>query len=185
MDELILKAARLAKRAHRDQRRKYHALPYVTHPARVAARTCLLDDASAVEVAAAWLHDVVEDTDLTDEQLRLESFPAECVEIVLELTNNSKKFPGLPRAERKQMDRQRLAKASRAAKRIKLIDRADNLRDLALADDQFKSLYAAESVLLARELAGTDVELEEELFAAIEALGFERDHQDPRTRLDT
>ena len=182
MDDLILRAAKLAKQAHAGQTRKYRPLPYIVHPARVAARTTLLDDVTAEEVAAAWLHDVIEDTSLDQDDLRRQSIPDRAVQLVVELTNPSKRHPDLRRAQRKEMDREHLGTISREARRIKLIDRIDNLRDLMEADDAFRSLYVAESVMLVERLRGIEEELEQELYAEIEQLGFTRGHRDPRTQ---
>ncbi|MCH8149440.1 MAG: HD domain-containing protein [Planctomycetes bacterium] len=90
MDDLILKAAQLAKRAHAGQLRKYNRRPYIVHPARVAARTMLLDGVTPDEVAAAWLHDVIEDCNYTAEDLLAEGFSQFAVSLVVELTNPSK-----------------------------------------------------------------------------------------------
>lgn len=182
MDDLIIRAARLAKEAHEGQLRKYRPRPYILHPARVAARTTLLSDATAEEIAAAWLHDVLEDTPWTEHDLLEKGIPARTIQIVLELTNPSKQHPELPRAERKQMDFKHLRDVSIEAKRIKLIDRTDNLRDIQDATSSFQSLYVAESVQLAECLSGVCAELEDELFIAIEELGFSRHHQDSRTQ---
>ncbi len=179
MDELILKAAQLAKRAHAGQVRKYHEREYIEHPARVAARAMLLDDVTSAEIAAAWLHDVVEDCGYTADDLRRAGMPQETVTLVLELTNPSKQYSQLPRAERKRIDRDHLRTVSREAKRIKLIDRIDNLRDVQQADNAFKSLYAAESLALAECLTDVDDQLLEQLFQAIEELGFSREYRDP------
>jgi (p)ppGpp synthase/HD superfamily hydrolase len=181
MDSLILKSARLANRLHAGQMRKYRPRPYIEHPARVAGRLMLCEDATAEEVAAAWLHDVLEDCAVTADNLLAEGMPPATVKLVEELTNPSKKHPHLRRAERKEMDREHVLHVSREAKRIKLIDRADNLRDIAGCSDDFQSLYVAESVLLADILGGVDDALLEGLYRAIEELGFSRDHRDSRT----
>lgn len=181
MDDLIIRAARLAKEAHEGQMRKYRPRPYILHPARVAARTTLLSDVTAEEIAAAWLHDVLEDTSWTEHDLLKKGIPARAVQIVLELTNPSKQHPELPRPQRKQMDFAHLRDISLEAKRIKLIDRTDNLRDIQDASRAFQSLYVAESVMLAEHLSGTSEELEEELFGVVEELGFTRHHRDSRT----
>lgn len=180
MDDLILLAARTAKAAHEGQLRKYHRLPYILHPARVASRVTLIDDATAEEIAAAWLHDVIEDCDYTSERLREIGFPPLTVQLVEELTNPSTFADNLPRRERKALDRDHIAQVSFEAKRIKLADRVDNLRDMTLADDKFKSLYVAESLLLRDQLREVDDELLHEFHFAIEQLGFGLDHTDPR-----
>jgi (p)ppGpp synthase/HD superfamily hydrolase len=181
MDNLLLRAARFANRSHAGQMRKYRPRPYIEHPARVASRLMLCEDATEEEVAAAWLHDVLEDCPLTSDHLASAGMPAATVRLVEELTNPSKVHPYLPRAVRKEMDRRHVSQISPEAKRIKLIDRTDNLRDIQGCDDQFMSLYVAESVLLAQVLTDVDDVLQEEFFQTIEELGFARDHTDPRT----
>jgi (p)ppGpp synthase/HD superfamily hydrolase len=60
---LIIKAADLANIAHEGQKRKYNGRPYIEHLMRVAGRVTLLSDSTEEEIAAAWLHDVIEDCD--------------------------------------------------------------------------------------------------------------------------
>lgn len=79
--DLIEKAAEVACDAHRGQTDKL-GLPYWRHPYRVAL-TCYA--ASPEVVAVAWLHDVLEDTKVTEEELR-EQFPASVVDAVVALT---------------------------------------------------------------------------------------------------
>src|SRR4029077_7362755 len=69
-EELLEKAVAIAVNAHRGQKDRYNS-PYVLHPLRVMAR---LD--SATEKIVGVLHDVVEDTDWTFDQLSREGFPA-------------------------------------------------------------------------------------------------------------
>lgn len=143
---MIMAAARLARAAHDGQFRKYNGRPYVEHPARVAARTALLPGATEEMVAAAFLHDVLEDTSVTPGQIASATNP-QVVELVAWLTNPSKGMK-LPREARKAMDREHLSKAPREAKLIKLLDRVDNLREMQGAPDDFRTLYARESLLL-------------------------------------
>jgi guanosine-3',5'-bis(diphosphate) 3'-pyrophosphohydrolase len=177
MDELILRAARIAKAAHAGQLRKYRPRPYIEHPARVAASAMLIDGITAEEVAAAWLHDVIEDCGYIPERLAAEGVPQATIDLVLELTNPSKQHPNLPRAERKRLDREHLAHVSPAARRLKALDRIDNLRELQHAPRDFCSLYADESLQLAAALADVPPALIEDLYSAIEALGFTRQHR--------
>jgi (p)ppGpp synthase/HD superfamily hydrolase len=180
MDDLILRAARFARDAHRGQRRKFGGGPYIAHPGRVAAQAMLLDDLAAEEVAAAWLHDVIEDCGVTAEDLRAAGFPDKTVELVVELTNPSKRRKDLGRAARKQLDRDHLRGVSREAKRLKMLDRIDNLQESSVADEAFRSLYVAESLLLVDCLKDVDPVLAERIYVEIERLGFARDHTDPR-----
>ena len=117
-------------------------------------------------VAAAWLHDVLEDTNLTEQDLIAKGFNGEVVYFVKELTNASKQDPkmkGRPRAERKAADRMKIAKAPWGARLIKLADRIDNLTDSFNAPEDFRELYKNESRLLLEALKGTDDELEARL----------------------
>jgi len=88
----------------------YNGKPYVTHPARVAGRTCVHKLATEEMVAAAYLHDVVEDTWVTPETLST-LFPPGVVELVNELTNPSKGMKA-SRKVRKETDRAHLTEVS-------------------------------------------------------------------------
>lgn len=168
---LILKAAEFARAAHEGQVRRYSGEPYVRHPARVASRIALLSGATEVHVVAGFLHDVLEDCKQVTASDLAQEFGGEITELVFQLTNTSKKHPGLSRNERKKMDREHVANASLWAKKIKLLDRIDNLPvGMAVSDPEFARKYVPESRLLLEVLKGTDKELEQELLRAIEAL---------------
>jgi len=114
-------------------------------------------------IAAAWLHDVLEDTKLTDGDVHA-AVGKHVTDLVVELTNASTGSKE-PRAVRKAKDREKLARASREAKIIKMFDRIDNLMDLA-PDDSFGIKYAEESILLADAIGGADGGVKAELVAA-------------------
>ncbi len=162
---LIIKAAQFANLWHEGQKRKYTDRPYIEHPGRVAARISRHQQATESRIAAAWLHDVVEDCGITMEQLTA-TMGERVAALVDELTNTSKTAPGLNRAQRKSLDRQRIKHISTGAMLIKLADRADNLREMERGSE-FARLYAAESRLLLEVLAGTDEELEREFTDAL------------------
>jgi len=84
MSELVAAAYELALRAHRGQR-DLQGVDYIAHPYRVAQRV-FLGGGSAVHGAVAYLHDVVEDTEVTLEQLA-ELFPPEVVDAVDAITH--------------------------------------------------------------------------------------------------
>ena len=119
MSELVAKAAEFARLAHESigQRRKYTNELYIVHPQAVAATVASVTD-DAVIIAAAWLHDVVEDTPITLEQLT-EEFGAEVAGLVSDLTNASTETDG-GRQERKAIDRQHTALADPRAKPLNL-----------------------------------------------------------------
>lgn len=98
-----------------DHRRKYTGEPYIEHPKAVVK---LVKDAphTPAMLAAAWLHDVVEDTPATIDEVR-QTFGAEIAGLVRMLTNVSRPEDG-NRATRKSIDRAHIAMASREAKTI-------------------------------------------------------------------
>lgn len=162
MTDIVKSAADFARAKHDGQQRKYTGEPYFTHPSRVAA---MVDARGATdcEIAAAYLHDVVEDCGVSLHEIK-ERFGQEVASLVGELTNTSK-ASGLPRATRKEMDRERLRSCSESAKRIKLCDRIDNLIDMAVTCDapKFAVLYAEESELLGIAIGEADELLRDEL----------------------
>lgn len=81
MSSIVERARRVAERAHAGQVDKAGA-PYITHPERVAARVSGDPAAEAV----AWLHDVVEDCDVTPDDLRAHGFDEDVVTAVEALT---------------------------------------------------------------------------------------------------
>jgi len=161
-DELTKAALRFAAEAHHGQKRKYSDEPFILHPMRVADAVSEHPMATPEMVAAAYLHDVLEDTPVTVAQLR-ELFGAEVAGLVVELTNPSRNFPNLLRAVRKQMDIDHLAQASIEAQVIKLYDRLKNLEEMEDAPKKFKRLYAEESIDLAKALEDADTELASEV----------------------
>jgi len=170
LTNIILKAAAFAREAHEGQFRKYHKVPYIHHPARVAARVALLDGTSEEMVAAAFLHDILEDTKVHMVQLE-ENFGTKITQLVIGLTSVSKGLVNTPREERKKMDREWLARnGTPEVKRIKMLDRIDNLRDMGGADEEFLKLYAKESILLAEAIGDTDLALKKELIEVAHVL---------------
>lgn len=128
--------------AHRRQKRKYTSEPYVNHCVRVAE---LVRGTRLLDVGlrhAAILHDVVEDTDVTVEELR-EVFGGRVADLVLEVTNISRPEDG-NRAFRKQLELEHLSRTSADAATIKLADIIDNTRDVALHDKKFAKVYLRE-----------------------------------------
>ena len=125
---LILKALEFAALKHRDKRRKDAlASPYINHPialANVLTREGGVSD--PVVMAAALLHDTVEDTETTPAELR-EVFGDRIAGIVEEVTDDK----NLPKAERKRLQVERAAHISREAKLVKLADKICNVRDVA------------------------------------------------------
>ena len=141
------RARAFATRAHRriDHRRKYTQQPYEVHLAAVA-RTVTELTGDPEMIAAAWLHDVVEDTPVTLAEVE-ESFGAAVARLVEELTDVSRPGDG-SRARRKAVDREHLAQASPRAKTVKLADLIDNTSDITAHAPGFARVYVPESLAL-------------------------------------
>jgi (p)ppGpp synthase/HD superfamily hydrolase len=127
------------------QVRKYTFEPYIVHPAEVAK---IVRDAGGSEamVAAAWLHDTVEDTGVTIETIRAE-FGVEVAELVGWLTDVSRPEHG-NRAHRKALDRAHSAAAPAEAQTVKLADLIANTRSIMAHDAAFAKTYLEEKRLL-------------------------------------
>jgi (p)ppGpp synthase/HD superfamily hydrolase len=132
--ELLRRAHRFAAAAHGGQRRR-HGPPYIEHPVAVAWLAHERFGVTDGEVlAAALLHDVLEDTDLTD----LSEFPARTVCLVELLTD-----PAPPLSGRRQREHRALLWADRDATVLKACDRLSNLADALLQNDpDFCARYA-------------------------------------------
>ncbi|MGB5590472.1 MAG: HD domain-containing protein [Gammaproteobacteria bacterium] len=158
MDDLVSRAQRYATQAHRriDQRRKYSGQPYDTHLKAVADIVRSVTD-DPQTLAAAWLHDTLEDTPATYEEIESE-FGTEVAHLVEELTDVSRPADG-NRAVRKAIDRRHLARASARAKTIKLADLIDNCADIAGHDAKFGRVFISEAAVLLEVLLDGDQRL--------------------------
>jgi len=125
---IVLEALAFAAHKHRDQRRKDAAAsPYINHP--IALANVLVREGAVSEpevVAAALLHDTLEDTQTSPGELRT-AFGERVARVVEEVTDDK----SLPKAERKRLQIEHAAAISRAAKLVKLADKICNLRDMA------------------------------------------------------
>ncbi len=164
---LIIKAAQFAARAHSGQTRKDGKTPYMRHPERVAGRQASREGATEEQVCICLLHDVLEDTKVPLVEL-VEEFGGN-IALGVEAMTNPSTGSKAPRAERKRLDRERLAAASQEIKIIKMLDRIDNLNDLD-PDDSFVVVYAGESLLLVDSIGSADPELADELRTAAHKL---------------
>lgn len=122
----ILRASLFAARAHAGQSRKGAAAePYVNHVIEVAA--ILAEHGAPLPVVlAGLLHDTVEDTETTIEEIR-ELFGPAVAAVVAEVTDDT----SLPRNERRRIQLERAGGVSREAKLVKIADKICNLRDVA------------------------------------------------------
>ena len=161
------KARDFAAHAHGaiNHQRKYTGEPYINHPAAVVELVRSVSD-SPTMLAAAWLHDTVEDTPVAIGQIRAE-FGNDVARLVEMLTDVSRPEDG-NRAARKAIDRAHTALASPAAKTIKLADLIDNTRSIVERDPEFAKVYLEEKRLLLEVLTDGDTRLYAMAMAQIE-----------------
>lgn len=126
---LVIRAVEFAARKHRMQRRKdSDASPYINHPIALMHVLCI--DGGITEpviLAAAALHDTIEDTETTEQELR-SIFGDEIASVVLETTDDK----SLAKVERKRLQIENAQHVSREAALVKLADKICNLRDVAV-----------------------------------------------------
>ena len=127
--KLLIKALAFAADKHRKQRRKnVEASPYINHPISLADILCNEAHVTDVNViCGALLHDTVEDTETTEEELTIE-FGQQISNIVMDVTDD-KSIEDKQR--RKQLQIEHAAHISDQAKLVKLADKISNLRDVA------------------------------------------------------
>jgi (p)ppGpp synthase/HD superfamily hydrolase len=144
---IVEKARIFATAAHSAvaQLRKYTGEPYIVHPAEVVSIVRTVEHTDEM-LAAAWLHDVVEDTGVTIEVIRAE-FGDEVAELVGWLTDVSRPEDG-PRWFRKKKDREHTAEAPAKAHTIKLADLISNSKSIMEYDPRFAKTYLEEKRLL-------------------------------------
>lgn len=143
MSDLVERARVYATEAHQriNHRRKYNNEPYHVHLSAVSKLVASVTDDEEM-IAAAWLHDTVEDTQATLEDVEA-AFGQPVAELVEELTDVSRPGDG-NRAVRKTIDLRHLAQASRRAKTVKLADLVDNCKDITRHDPRFARVYLSE-----------------------------------------
>lgn len=135
------------------QTRKYTGEPYWHHPMEVAALVREhAPEAPDEAIAAAMLHDVVDDTGVPLALIRSE-FGAHVAELVHALSDDTTPADGT-RSTRKAIEREKIAKASTWAKTIRLADLYSNVPTIAEHDPRFAKIYLPEKRLLLPHLAG-------------------------------
>jgi (p)ppGpp synthase/HD superfamily hydrolase len=123
----ILEAARFAAERHSTQRRKdEEASPYINHPLAVAEVLARYGVTDVVALQAALLHDTIEDTETTADELE-ERFGPEVASVVLEVSDDK----SLAKAERKRLQIVNAKDLSVRAKLMKLGDKICNVTDVA------------------------------------------------------
>lgn len=154
--DLVEQAYAFAELAHRGQVRKYTGEPYINHPMEVASMVRAAGGSQAM-IAAALLHDVVEDTDKTMTDIHNE-FGFEVMQMVNDLTDVSQPQDG-NRAVRKQIDAMHTSAGSPNSKTIKLADLISNTRSIVQHDPEFARTYIPEKQELLKVLKQGNAEL--------------------------
>jgi guanosine-3',5'-bis(diphosphate) 3'-pyrophosphohydrolase len=168
----LARAYHFAARKHVNQRRKGEASePYMNHLTDVAELVAKGTQGSDIDLlVAAVLHDTVEDTDTTFEELS-NAFGKRVADLVAEVTDNN----ALPKATRKLLQIEHAAHASPAAKTIKLADKTANLRALAASPpadwtDERRQEYVAWAREVVAGCRGVNLWLEAEFDRAAAAI---------------
>jgi (p)ppGpp synthase/HD superfamily hydrolase len=153
--DLAYQAYLYANFSHGMQRqvRKYTGEPYIVHPVEVASIVLSVAHTQAM-VAAAYLHDVVEDTQVELEDIEM-FFGVEVAQLVWGLTSPSKPSDG-NRATRKAIDRVHIASASPQVKTVKAADIISNVSSIVAHDRAFAEIYIPEKLQVLPLLEGAD-----------------------------
>lgn len=158
MTPRVKQALDFATAAHASigQKRKYTGEDYIVHPIAVMEIVKTVPHTEEM-LMAALLHDTVEDTPVTIEDIQQE-FGDVVATLVADLTDISKPEDG-NRKVRKEMDRNHTAAASSAAQTIKLADLIDNTKSIGQFDPNFWVVYKREKQLLLAVLSRGDATL--------------------------
>ena len=143
--ERIEGAQRWAVTHHKHQTRKHSGLPYIVHPEAVAEMVSQVTDDPNV-IAAAWMHDLIEDTAITESDIRW-YFNDRISDLVVEVSKVSTKHDG-NRGKRVMIDIDHYSKASKMGKVIKMADAIHNIPTIIRDDKKFAPKYVSEKMML-------------------------------------
>ncbi len=127
-EDRVLKAQKFACKKHKNQKRKDGITPFSDHLEGVVNRLKNLGISNQDVLCAAWLHDTIEDTDTSFDEIN-EIFGNTISVLVLSLTKDSE----LSKKERETQYIQQLKDSTLQAKIIKFCDISANLKDIANA----------------------------------------------------
>ena len=136
MEEIII----FARMKHEGQVRKIAKVPYINHPMNVAKTLENLNEREDL-IKAAYLHDTIEDTETTFEEIK-EKFGKRIADLVQELTSDKNKIKRIGKVEYLS---KKINKMSNDALTIKLADRLDNVKDLSKDNLKFSEKYAKQT----------------------------------------
>jgi guanosine-3',5'-bis(diphosphate) 3'-pyrophosphohydrolase len=166
-DQVLKEVRKFVDKAHGDQMRKYTPERYIVHPVRVMEIMKTVSSDITV-LAAALLHDVLEDTLTTKEEIRIflsslmdESTVERTIHLVVELTDVyiKKDYPQWNRKKRKALEAERVRQTSADAQTIKYADIIDNCREIVKHDRHFAVVFLAECKKILHVIDKGDPEL--------------------------
>ena len=176
METVLEKIKELATQAHGEQRRKYTPDLYIVHPIRVM-ELCRKYTQDTAQLAAALLHDVLEDTEVNQDQLMnllsgiiSDEVAGRTIKLVVELTDVyvKKDYPHLNRRQRKSKEMERMEKISADAQTVKYADIIDNCLEIADHDRSFAPLFLKECKSLLNVMNKGDKQLYHEAERIVE-----------------
>lgn len=152
MESILEKIKDYADRAHGNQQRKYTPERYIVHPERVM-EICRRYNDNIPVLAAALLHDVLEDTPVTKHELSQflhtvlnEEEATEALRLVVELTDvfTKGRHPRWNRKKRKDKEAERIQQTSADSQTVKYADIIDNCREIVDHDPDFAKVFLRE-----------------------------------------
>jgi guanosine-3',5'-bis(diphosphate) 3'-pyrophosphohydrolase len=176
VDEILEKIKAFATKAHGEQKRKFTGEQYINHPVRVM-EICMAYTHDRPSLAAALLHDVLEDTEVKENEMEAflkDVMPKEeakkTLELVIWLTDVYVKedYPSLNRRKRKNKEADRLSKSHPDAQTVKYADSIDNAIDITKNDTDFAGKFLDEVGYLLTRMDKGNKELYERAVQTIE-----------------
>lgn len=177
MEEVLQSVRDFADRAHGGQMRKYTPDRYIVHPVRVMEICRVYNDSMPV-LCAALLHDVLEDTPVTNEELEdflttmMSTMAAQqTTALVVELTDvyTKKNFPKWNRKKRRAAEEERMSQTSAEAQTIKYADIMDNCKEIVEHDPDFARVFLRECRNLLQMMTQGHPELYRQAKQAVQA----------------
>src|SRR5205085_12157373 len=175
MEDILEQIKDFADRAHDKQLRKYTPERYIVHPVRVMEMCKEVTNDTTI-LAAALLHDVLEDTQVTREEIKNflitvmdEKHAQRTLTLVEELTDVyvKSKYPHWNRRKRKEKEAERLEKTSLASQTIKYADIIDNCIEIVIQDPEFAKKFLLECRDLLKKIDKGDKRLYQRAFETV------------------
>ena len=186
-NEILNHLTHFADQAHGSQTRKYSGERYIVHPVRVMEMVREYSNDICMH-AAALLHDVLEDTAVTEGEMSkaLEKVfspkdASQVLKLVIELTDVyvKEKYPKINRRSRKEKEAQRLSQVSPDAQTIKYADILDNVKDNFSQDTDSERLYICEAKELLRLMENGNPVLREKATDLVDRCQKKLKHAEP------